>query len=200
MRKLLMLMLLLAMVLLPGVALAEVLNYDYVYLSKNGTESDAPSGDGDGTAAGGFKSFGDHTHVFLSFDDTALYAGSNPKWDYDLNTWRLGVGGHYLIGKRTMIAPAFSVFRSSGEVMAPSWNAPRKLSGTGYIAQFDLRHAVTSWLELTAAARRTKFLDDTSTEFVGGVLWHVNDTWALGVLYNDREQKTSTEFTVRYYY
>ncbi len=200
MRKLLKLMLVLAIALLPGVALAEVLNYDYVYLSKNGSESDVPFDDGDGTAAGGFKSFGKRTHVFLSYDDTALYAVSNPNWDYDLKTWRVGAGGHYLIGKRTMIAPAFSVFRSSGEVMAPSWNAPRKLSGTGYIAQLDLRHAVTKWLELTAAARRTKFIDETSTEFVGGVLVHPTDKWAFGVLYNRREQKTSTEFTVRYYY
>ena len=192
--------LLLAMALLPGVALAEVLNYDYVYLSKNGTESDVPFDEGDGTAAGGFKSFGKRTHAFLSYDDTALYAGSKPNYDYDLKTLRIGAGGHYLIGKRTMIAPQFSVFRSSGEYKAPDWDAPQKLSGTGYIAQFDLRHAVTKWLELTAAARRTKFLDETATEFVGGVLWHVNDTWAVGVLYNHREQKTSTEFTVRYYY
>lgn len=193
-------LLLLAMALLPGVALAEVLNYDYVYLSKNGTESDVPFDDGDGTAAGGFKSFGKRTHVFLSFDDTALYAGTNPDWDYDLKTWRVGAGGHYLIGKRTMIAPALSVFRSSGEVMAPGFESPRSLSGTGYIAQFDLRHAVTDWLELTAAARRTKFLEDTSTEFVGGVLFHVNDNWAFGALYNRREQRTTTELTVRYYY
>jgi hypothetical protein len=186
-------LLLLAMVLLPGVALAEVLNYDYVYLSKNGTESD-----GNGTG-GGYKSFG-KTHVFLSVDDTAFYAGSNQDWDYDLKTWRVGAGGHYMIGKRTMVAPSFSVFRSSGEVMAPSWTSPRKLSGTGYIAEFDLRHAVTDWLELTAAARRTQFADATWTELVGGVMFHANDKWAFGVLYHDREQKPSTEFTVRYYY
>lgn len=193
-------LLLMAMMLLPGVALAEVLNYDYVYLSKNGTESDPGSKGGDGVAGGGFKSFGKRTHVFLSYDDTALYAGSNPNWDYDLKTWRIGAGGHYLIGKRTMIAPSLSVFRSSGEVMAPNWTAPRKLEGTGHIVQVDLRHAVTNWLELTAAARRSKFLDGSSTEFVGGVMFHPNATWAVGVLYHDREQKRSTEFTVRRYY
>ena len=187
-------LLVLALLLLPGAAAAEVLNYDYVYLSRNGTESD-----GNGTA-GGFKSFGGHTHVFASYDDTAFYAGSNANWDYDLETLRVGVGGHYLLGQRTMIAPSLSVFRSSGEVMSPSWTSPRKLSGTGYIAQFDLRHAVTDWLELTAAARLTHFDGESSTELVGGVMFHANDKWALGVLYHDRDEQASTEFTVRYYY
>lgn len=193
-------LLLLAMALLPGAARADVLNYDYVYLSKNGTETDRASNDGDGMAAGGYKSFGKRTHVFLSYDNTALYAGSHPDWDYDLKTWRIGAGGHYFLGKRTLIAPSLSIFRSSGEVLAPSWTAPRKLEGTGYIVQFELRHAVTDWLELTAAARRTKFVDGTSNEYIGGVMFHVNHNWALGMLYHDRERKRSTEFTVRYYY
>src|SRR3546814_21011996 len=85
------------LVLLPGIAAAEALNYDYVYLSKNGTESDGSS-NGNG-AAGGFKSFGGHTHVFASWDDTAFYAGSNPAWDYDLRTLRIGAGGHYRVGR-----------------------------------------------------------------------------------------------------
>lgn len=186
--------LLLAMLLLPGAAAAEVLNYDYVYLSKNGTESD-----GNGTA-GGFKSFGGHSHVFASFDDTAFYAGNQDDWEYDLRTLRIGAGGHYLIGKRTMIAPSLSVFRSTGEALAPSWTSPRRISGTGYIVQVDLRHAVSNRLELTAAARRTHFEDATWSELVGGVIFHANDKWALGVLYRDGEERRSTEFTVRYYY
>lgn len=184
----------LALALVPGVAAAEVLNYDYVYLSKNGTESD-----GNGTA-GGFKSFGGHTHVFASYDDTAFYAGRNENWDYDLETLRIGAGGHYLLGNRTMIAPSVSVFRSRGEVMSPSWDAPRRLEGTGYIAQFDLRHAVTDWMELTAAARVTRFDGASSTEMVGGVIFHANDQWAFGALYHDRDGGHSTELTVRYYY
>ena len=102
-------LLLLATLLMPGFAVAEVLNYDYVYLSRNGTEAD-----GTGTA-GGFKSFGDHTHLFLSVDDTAFYAGRHEDWDYDLRTVRIGAGGHYLLGKRTMVAPSLSVFRSRGD-------------------------------------------------------------------------------------
>lgn len=184
--------------LLPVPSLAEVLNYDYVYLSREGAAS-GRSDNGDGTA-GGFKSFGDHTHVFLSYDDSAFYAGSNQHWDYDLKTWRIGAGGHYLIGKRTMIAPSLAVFRSRGEVMAPSWMAPRRMSGTGTILELDLRHAVTRWLELTAGARRTRFEDDSWTELVGGVLLHPTDRWAVGALHHDREGERSTELTVRFYY
>lgn len=193
-------LLLLAMALLPGVAPAEVLNYDYVYLSVNGTENDPGSKGGDGAAGGGFKSFGKRTHVFLSYDNTAQYAGSNPTWDYNLKTWRIGAGGHYLIGKRTMIAPSLSVFRSNGEVMVPNSTSPQRLAGNGYIVQLDLRHALNAKLELTAAARRSKFVDGESTEFVAGVLFHPSRKWAVGVLYHDRERKRSTEFTVRHYY
>lgn len=187
-------LLLLAMALLPGLARAEALNYDYVYLSRNGTDSN-----GVGTT-GGYKSFGAHTHVFASYDDTAFYAGSHPNWDYNLKTLRVGAGGHYLIGEHTMIAPSVSVFHSSGDVLAPSWSAPRKLSGTGYIAEFDLRHAVTNWLELTLAARQTQFEGTRWNEYVGGVMFHANDTWAFGVLYRDRVEKQAVEFTLRYYY
>ena len=188
-----------AVVLLPAAARAEVLNYDYVYLSKEGAASGESEDDGNGTA-GGFKSFGDHTHVFMSYDDTAFYAGNHEDWDYDLKTWRAGAGGHYFIGKRTMIAPAFAVFRSRGEVMAPGWEAPRKLAGTGTILEVDLRHAVTDWLELVASARRTRFEDATWTELVGGVLFHPSDEWAVGALYHDRDDARSTELTLRYYY
>ena len=192
-------LLVVALAMLPAAARAEVLNYDYVYLSKEGAASGRDGNDGNGTA-GGFKSFGEHTHVFLSYDDTAFYAGNNENWDYDLKTWRIGAGGHYLVGERTMIAPAFAVFRSRGEVLAPSWMAPRKLQGTGTILEVDLRHAVTHWLELVASARRTRFEDASWTELVGGVLFHPNDRWAVGALYHDRDDARSTEFTLRYYY
>lgn len=188
-----------AAVLLPGAARAEVLDYDYVYLSREGAASGQGGNDGNGTA-GGFKSFGDHTHVFLSYDDTAFYAGNHEDWDYDLRTWRAGAGGHYLVGKRTMIAPALAVFRSRGEVMAPGWLSPRRLAGTGSILEVDLRHAVTDWLELTAGARRTRFEDASWTELVAGVLFHPNDSWAVGALYHDRDDARSTELTLRYYY
>jgi len=180
--------------LLPGLAPAEVLDYDYVYLSRNGTESD-----GNGTA-GGFKSFGEHTHLFASVDDTAFYAGSHADWDYDLKTWRVGAGGHYRLGPNTMIAPALSVFHSEGEVLAPSWTAPRRLNGNGYIAEVDLRHALNQRVELVAAARRTQFDGERWNELVGGVMFHATPKWAFGALYHRREQRNSTEFTVRYYY
>jgi hypothetical protein len=54
--------LLLAALLLPGLAPAEVLDYDYVYLSRNGGEQD-----GHGTG-GGYKSFGEHTHLSSTCD------------------------------------------------------------------------------------------------------------------------------------
>ena len=188
-----------ALVVSAPAATAEVLNYDYVYLSKEGAASGQQGDSGNGTA-GGFKSFGDHTHVFASYDDTAFYAGSNADWDYNLKTLRVGAGGHYLIGKRTMIAPSFAVFRSRGEVMAPAWVAPRKLAGNGSILELDVRHAVTDWLEIVGGVRRTRFEDASWTELVGGVLFHPSDRWAVGALHHDRDDARSTELTLRFYY
>jgi hypothetical protein len=31
-------------------------------------------------------------------------------------------------------------------------------------------------------------------------MFHASEKWAFGALYHRREQKNSTEFTVRYYY
>lgn len=187
-----------ALALLPGAARSEVLDYDYVYLSRNGMETDGRSGNGN--TMGGFKEFGGYTHVFASLDDGGVYAGANPAWDYDLMTLRVGVGGHYRLGERTMVAPAVALLRVDGEAMAPGWMAPRELDGSGHVVQLDVRHAVTDWLELTAAARHTKLLGHGSTELVGGVLFHLNDAFAFGALYHDRDASTSTELTVRWYY
>lgn len=191
-------LLLLAALLLPGLAPAQTqtatLNYDYVYLSRNGTEAD-----GNGTA-GGYRSFGEHTHVVVSVDDTAFYAGSHADWDYDLKTWRVGAGGHYMLGERTMIAPALSVFHSEGDVLAPSWTASRRLNANGTIAEVDLRHLATARVELVAGARRTQFDGDRWNELVGGVIFHATPRWAFGALHRRRESRGSTEFTVRYYY
>jgi hypothetical protein len=188
------------LVLLPVAgARAEVLNYDYVYLSREGAASGA-SGDGGNGAAGGFRSFGAHTHVFASLDDTAFYAGSNADWDYDLTTLRVGVGGHYPLGPRTMLAPSIAVFRSQGEVMVPAWAARRDLEATGAILELDIRHAVTRWLELVGGVRRTRFDGQAWNETAAGVMVHPTDRWAFGAIHHDRAGERSTELTVRYYY
>lgn len=188
-----------ALAVLPLAARAEVLDYDYVYLSRTGTELDGQSR-GEGNTVGGFKEWGDHTHVFASLDDSGVYAGADPDWDYDLTTLRVGIGGHYRLGERTMIAPAAVYLRVEGEAQAPGWTGPRDVAGTGHVLQLDVRHAVTDWLELTAAARHTRILGDTSTEFVGGVLFHPSDAFAFGALYHERDEASATELTVRWYY
>lgn len=190
---------LLVMALLPGAALAEPLNYDYIYLSNSETETDG-GGESEGDAFGGFWSFADTLHVFASWDDSGSYAGANPAWDYDLKTLRAGIGGHYLIGERTMIAPAVAVIRAEGDVMAASWTSPRELKDTGYGVQLDLRHAVSDWFELTAGGRYSDVLDNSSTELVGGLVFHPTDWLALGALYHEREEAASTELTVRWYF
>lgn len=186
--------LLLALFLLASAAHADALNYDYVYLSKIGNSSN-----GNGTG-GGYKSFGENSHVFFSYDDTAFYAGSRSNWDYDMKTLRVGAGGHYRIGKRTMIAPEIALFHSSGTVKAPSWPSAHNMGGNGYMVEVDLRHALTDHIELSASARRTQFAGERWNEFVGGVMLHATHHWAFGVLQHRRDSKSATEFTVRYYY
>ncbi|HEX6930337.1 MAG TPA: hypothetical protein VF267_13865 [Gammaproteobacteria bacterium] len=187
--------------LLPGVAYSEPLNYDYVYLSANDTETDGGNEDS-GETFGGFWSFADTLHLFASYDDAGAYtgAGSNPAWRYETRTLRAGIGGHYLIGKRMMIAPSIAVLRADREISAPAWTAPLESTDTGYGAQLDLRYAVTNWFELTAGGRYSRVFDAGNEEFVGGLLFHPTDWLALGALYHEGEDRSSTELTVRWYY
>lgn len=192
--------LLATLALLPLAVAAEPLNYDYLYLSSNDTKTDDGS-ETSGDVFGGFWSFTDTLHVFASYDDAGAYAGDmNPAWDYDTRTLRAGVGGHYLLGKRTMIAPAIAILRAEAEVTSPLWTSAREYSDTGYGAQLDLRHAVTNWFELTAGARYTQVFDNDATELVGGIVFHPTSWLALGALYHERDEANSTELTVRWYY
>lgn len=189
----------LAAALAPLALQAEPLDYDYIYLSDHDADSGAVD---DGEAFGGFWTFAETLHVFGSYDDTGAYggAGENPAWDYDTRALRVGVGGHYRIGERTMIAPAIAVLRAEMDVMAPAWTAPREFSDTGYGLQLDLRHALTNRFELAAGARYTDVLDNDSSELVGGIVFHATDWLALGALYHDREGEGATEMTVRWYF
>lgn len=193
--------LLAAIALAPFAVAAEPLDYDYVYLSSNDTETD-DGRETDGDVFGGFWSFTDTLHVFASYDDAGAYTGSgeNPLWDYDTRTLRAGIGGHYLLGERTMIAPALAVLRSEVEISAPAWTEPREVSDTGYGVQLDLRHAVTDWFELTAGGRYADVFDNGTTELVGGVVFHPTTWLALGALYHEGDDRNSTELTVRWYY
>ena len=191
----------LALALLPATAMSEPLNYDYVYLSANDTRTDSGNDDR-GDTLGGFWSFADTLHLFGSLDDAGAYAGAgaNAAWKYETRTLRAGIGGHYLLGKRVMIAPSIAVLRAEQEISAPAWTTARERSDTGYGAQVDLRYAVTSAFELTVGGRYSRLFDDNSTEGVGGILYHATDWLALGALYHEGERSESTELTVRWYY
>lgn len=193
--------LLMVLVLLPFAVAAEPLNYDYLYLSANDTETDDGS-ESEGETFGGFWSFADTLHLFASYDDAGAYAGSgaNPGWDYDTRTLRAGIGGHWLIDERTMIAPAVAVLHARADVTAPAWTYAREYTDTGYGVQLDLRHALADWFELTAGGRYSEVFDGDATEFVGGVVFHPTDWLALGALYHDGDARTGTELTVRWYY
>lgn len=187
--------------LLPLGADAEPLDYDYVYLNANETET-AEGADDSGETAGGFWTFTDTLHLFGSYDDTAAYvgAGANPAWDYDTRTLRIGIGGHYAVGDRTMIAPSIAVLRARREISAPAWTSARENTDTGFGMQLDLRHAVTDWFEVTAGGRYSKIFNDSTSEIVGGMLFHPTDWVAVGALYHEREDAAGTELTVRWYY
>lgn len=180
---------------------AEPLNYDYIYFSNADTETDAGKQDS-GETAGGFWSFTDSMHLFGSYDTAGSYTGSgeNPNWNYDTRTVRAGVGAHYLIGTRVMLAPSLSVLRAEREINAPGWIAPREFSDTGFGLQLDLRLAMNDWLELTAGTSSTRVFDETDTQFVGGVLFHATNWLAVGALYHEHDDSHSMELTARFYY
>lgn len=191
--------LLLLACLAPLAALAEPLSYDYVYLSSNDSSNDDSAG-GSGEAFGGFYEFAQTLHLFGSYDDSSAYigAGQNPNWDYDTKTLRFGIGGHYLLGERTMIAPSIAVLRSRRDITAPLWTV--RDEDTGYGAQIDLRHAFTNWFEVTAGARYSEVFEQDDTEFVAGIVFHPTNWLALGAVHHEGDERTATELTIKWYY
>lgn len=187
--------------LVPFAVEAEPLSYDYVYLSSNDAETGSSSGDS-GETLGGFWEFADTLHLFGSYDDSSAYvaAGANPDWDYDTRTLRFGIGAHYLLGERTMIAPSIAVLRARREITAPAWSTPREDEDTGYSAQLDLRHALSDRLEITAGARYSKIFDRSDSELVGGLVFHATDRLALGALHHEGEEEAGMEVTVKWYF
>lgn len=184
--------------LAPLPVAAEPLNYDYVYLSSNNTEGSADNG---GETAGGFWEFAETLHLFGSYDEGGNYSntGSNPNWDYETRTMRAGVGAHYLLGTRFMLAPSVAVLRSRREIYIPN-SGQMEYSDTGYGMQLDLRYAVSNWLELTAGARSSRIFEDTRSDFVGGIIFHPTDWLAAGIVRHEGDDSAATEFTVRWYY
>jgi len=192
---------LLVLVLFAPALHAEPLNYDYLYFSSNDTESDSGQDTG-GEAFGGFWEFADTLHLFGSYDDAGSYTGTgaNPLWQYDTRTLRAGIGGHYLLGTRVMLAPSIAVLHARREINASDWNGLRKYTDTGYGMQLDLRYAVANWLELTAGSRTSRIFGENETDLVGGIIFHPTHWLALGAIYHDSDSQSGAELTVRWYY
>lgn len=188
----------LALALLALPAAAEPLSYDYVYLSSSDAQSDGNQDSG-GEAFGGFWEFADTLHLFGSWDDGAYStAGGDPSWQYETRSLRAGVGGHYLLGSRFMLAPSVAVIRAEREVTAPDWT--REYTDTGYAVQLDARYAVTNWFELMAGSRSSRVFDASDTEFVGGVVFHPTDWLAVGASYRESDVQHGTELVLKWYY
>lgn len=187
-----------AFALLALPAAAEPLSYDYIYLSSSDAQGN-DSQDRGGEAFGGFWEFAETLHLFGSWDDGAYTPpGNNPGWRYDTRSLRAGIGGHYLLGSRFMLAPSVAVIRAEREITAPGWT--REYTDTGYSMQLDARYAVSNWLELTAGSRSSRVFDASDTEFVGGIVFHPFDWLALGASYRESDAQHGTELVVKWYY
>lgn len=180
---------------------AEPLNYDYVYYSATEIDNDSGASDS-GDTLGAFLSFADTLHLFGSVDTAGAYSGgsTNSNYSYDTLTLRVGIGGHYLLTERLMIAPAIAVLRSRTEVSSPNWMYAREYEDTGYGAQVDLRYWFGNRWEVTGGARYSRVFDNSATELTAGPVFHINDWLALGALYHDGENRNSTELTLRWYF
>lgn len=186
-------------------ASAEPLNYDYVYLSNHDIEKDDSGKSDSSDVLGAFWEFTDTLHATVSYDSAGAYASSFAS-PAEVNTYRFGVGGHYLLNDNLMIAPAVYAVRGEAQLRdrsgtpPPGWDSNFELADTGYAVGLDLRYMLNPQFELTAGAKRTSLFDNDNSEAVGGVLYHPTDWLALGALYHDREDSTSTELTVRWYF
>lgn len=185
-------------------ASAEPLNYDYVYFSQHDTENDNTGKSKDSDVLGAFWEFTDTMHLIASYDSSGAYASGG--LGADVETFRFGLGGHFLVSENTMIAPSLYAIRGRAELKDQTgpvpWNYGNDYTrtDTGYAVGLDLRYRVTNWFELTAGAKRQELFDTSSTDAVGGVVFHATDWLAFGALYHDREDSTGTELTVRWYF
>lgn len=176
-------------------ALAEPLNYDYVYLSKSEVDQDGTNETAEGETFGAFYSFRESLHGFASIDDAGSYAAVNG----DARTLRVGVGGHFLVSERFMIAPAIAALYTRTKYY--DWQMNRQEdSDTGYVLQLDARWQFLDRWELIGGVHRSSVFNTDDTEIVAGLLWHPLDWLALGAIHKDKSEATGTELTARWYF
>lgn len=178
---------------------AETLDYDYVYGSHQETDNGEQSSEND--TLGGYWSFTERMHLFVSYGDAGFYA-AGPDNNWESLAARLGAGTHWMLGENTMIAPELALVRVEYEVPdgAASPYAGATRTDTGYSAILELRHRFAPWLEVIGSGRYTKVFDNGSSQFIAGPVFHLNKHFAMGALYQTREGDAGWELTVRWYY
>lgn len=190
-----------------GNALAEPLNYDYVYLSSSETEHDNGE-ETSGEVFGAFYSFKESLHGFLSFDEGGSYSTAAG----DSRSLRAGAGGHFYIADRLIIAPSIAILHTrvdvDNTVMMRSVYGKQYLqashlgeqSDTGYQLQLDTRWNFLDRWEIIGGLHYSEIFDQGDTEIVAGLLWHPLDWLALGAIGKEKSEARAMELTARWYF
>lgn len=179
-----------ALLLAVPAARAEPLNYDYAYLKSGESHVNGRSFRND--TFGAYAELGTHVHVFGSLGDAGAYG--NPAWK-DSRAFRLGVGGHWLVGADSMFAVEVAGVRARFE-------SPVKgtVSDAGWTTILEFRQRLAPSWEAIAAASYTDVLGRQTHEWALGPVWHINRIFAFGAFYRRNGGSNGFDLTLRTYY
>jgi len=180
----------LALLLAAPAARAEPLNYDYAYLKSGESHVNGRSFRND--TFGAYAELGANVHVFGSLGGAGAYG--NAAWK-DSRAFRLGVGGHWLVGADSMFAVEVAGVRARFE-------SPAKVTvrDTGWTTIMEFRQRLAPSCEAIVAASYTDVLGRRTREWTLGPVWHINHVFALGAFYRRNAGSNGFDLTLRTYY
>ena len=174
-------------------AMAEAPSYSFVQVGYQEVDLDIGGGsdvDGDGWGLGGSVEFGDNFFGYISYSDIGF--------DFSVDLTQLGVG----LGWFTEVAENTSVFARVGyleaEVDAPGFNS---VDESGYSVGVGIRSNVTPLIELYGEVAYSDLGSGAdTTAFGGGILFNVNEMFAVGLAASTDDDVTSYGVVGRFYF
>lgn len=167
--------------IVPGRAISQEFNYDFVQGTYASSTIDTGLGDIDSTGFGFSGSFSISENLAFTVGYGTSSADRFLGIDVDTSSTTFGVTAHTSSGSKTDIFGGFTVLMADIELSDGFTTISD--DDTGNIINFGVRHMVSDTLELTVAFSRTDIFDDTSNATGFGLRFHSDEKLSLAVGY-----------------
>ena len=167
--------------IVPGRAISQEFNYDFVQGTYASSTIDTGLGDVDANGFGFSGSFSISQNLAFTVGFGTSSVDRFLGLDVDTSSTTFGVTAHSSSGSKTDIFGGFTVLM--GEVEVSDGFTTISDDDTGNIIDFGLRHMVSDTLELIAVFSRTDIFDDTSNATGFGLRFYSDEKLSLGVGY-----------------